>query len=95
MFTGSPVETISPSSNGWMPAMHLISVDLPAPLSPTSAMTWRRATPKSTCRGLDRAEVLGDPAQLENRWVGQKSSPPKRATSPGRLRAPGPRDRES
>src|SRR3954451_2960621 len=31
-----------------MPAMHLISVDLPAPLSPTSAMTSPSRTSKST-----------------------------------------------
>src|SRR6185437_2377197 len=31
-----------------MPAMHLISVDLPAPLSPTSAMTSPFLTSKST-----------------------------------------------
>src|SRR3954449_3346980 len=39
---------ISPSSIGWMPATHLISVDLPAPLSPTSAMTSPARTSKST-----------------------------------------------
>src|SRR5919106_2554469 len=31
-----------------MPAMHLISVDFPAPLSPTSAMTSPERTSKST-----------------------------------------------
>src|SRR5437868_1828509 len=31
-----------------MPAMHLISVDLPAPLSPTSAITSPARTSKST-----------------------------------------------
>ena len=31
-----------------MPAMHLISVDLPAPLSPTSAITSPAFTSKST-----------------------------------------------
>src|SRR5215211_1449230 len=31
-----------------MPAMHLISVDLPAPLSPTSAITSPERTSKST-----------------------------------------------
>src|SRR5215813_11675992 len=31
-----------------MPAMHLMSVDLPAPLSPTSAMTSPERTSKST-----------------------------------------------
>ena len=32
----------------WMPATHLISVDLPAPLSPTSAITSPARTSKST-----------------------------------------------
>src|SRR5919107_922764 len=48
MVTGEPSKTISPSSAGWIPAMHLISVDLPAPLSPTSATTSPAATRKST-----------------------------------------------
>src|SRR5215217_8141730 len=46
--TGEPSKRISPSSTGWIPAMHLISVDLPAPLSPTRAMTSPAATRKST-----------------------------------------------
>src|SRR5918998_3143770 len=48
MVTGSPLNTISPESIGWIPAMHLIRVDLPAPLSPTSAITSPGATWKST-----------------------------------------------
>src|SRR5436305_6924632 len=48
MVTGSPSKSTSPESYGWMPAMHLISVDLPAPLSPTSAMTSPSRTSKST-----------------------------------------------
>ena len=39
IWTGWPSKIISPLSALWMPAMHLISVDLPAPLSPTSAIT--------------------------------------------------------
>ncbi len=46
--TRSPSKIISPASIGWMPAMHLISVDLPAPLSPTSAITSPFRTSKST-----------------------------------------------
>ena len=37
--TGLPSKAISPLSMLWMPAKHLTSVDLPAPLSPTSAVT--------------------------------------------------------
>ena len=36
-----PSKRYSPLSTAWMPAMHLTSVDLPAPLSPTSAVTSR------------------------------------------------------
>src|SRR5689334_20612391 len=48
METGWPSQRISPSSMGWMPAIDLIIVDLPAPLSPTSAMTSPASTWKST-----------------------------------------------
>ena len=37
--TGSPSKRYSPLSKAWMPAMPLIRVLLPAPLSPTSAVT--------------------------------------------------------
>src|SRR2546430_779895 len=48
MLTVSPSIRISPASMGWMPATHLISVDLPAPLSPTSAITSPLRTSRST-----------------------------------------------
>ena len=38
----------SPESAGWTPAIALISVDLPAPLSPTNATTSPASTSKST-----------------------------------------------
>src|SRR4051794_23341470 len=51
--TGLPSNSYSPSSKAWMPAMPLIRVLLPAPLSPTSAVTLpgltSRSTPRSTC----------------------------------------------
>src|SRR5919199_3083669 len=50
MLTDSPSKTISPLSIGLIPATHLISVDLPAPLSPTSAMTSPARTSKSASR---------------------------------------------
>src|SRR5689334_6195160 len=37
--TSRPSKRISPASGGWTPASALTSVDLPAPLSPTSATT--------------------------------------------------------
>src|SRR5215207_1767618 len=44
---------MSPPSNGWIPATDLITVLLPAPLSPTRAVTCpayvSRSTPRSTC----------------------------------------------
>src|SRR5215207_11180225 len=39
---------ISPPSIGWIPATHLTSFDLPAPLSPTRAVTSPARTEKST-----------------------------------------------
>ena len=64
--TGSPSQRISPSSIGWMPAIALIRVDLPAPLSPTSAMTSPcEHVEVDSCQRLHRAEALADAAQLE------------------------------
>src|SRR4029078_2204973 len=48
MCTSSPSNRISPLSGECVPAMHLISVDLPAPLSPTSAIPSPFSTSKST-----------------------------------------------
>ena len=48
MCTVSPSKTISPLSGEWVPATHLIRVDLPAPLSPTSAITSPGMTSNST-----------------------------------------------
>ena len=48
IFTGCPSKRICPSSISWMPAIALTSVDLPAPLSPTSATTSPAWTSKST-----------------------------------------------
>src|ERR1700742_3582268 len=47
---GEPSKTISPESNGWIPATHLIRVLFPAPLSPTRAVTSPARTSKSTSR---------------------------------------------
>src|SRR5664280_2778583 len=48
MFVSLPSKKISPLSYAMIPATHLIRVDLPAPLSPTSAMTSPLFTSKST-----------------------------------------------
>src|SRR5438034_3172500 len=55
MWTGFPSHEIWPLSGAWIPAIHLISTDLPAPLSPASAVTCpdgtSRSTPTSACTG--------------------------------------------
>ena len=67
----------SPLSGEWMPATHLISVDLPAPLSPTSAITSPGADLEVDVRErLHRAEALRDPVELE-----QRASWPRRSSS--------------
>src|SRR5829696_5368282 len=48
MWTVSPSKATSPESAWWIPATHLIRVDLPAPLSPTRAITSPGRTSKST-----------------------------------------------
>src|SRR3954471_4960136 len=60
--TGSPLNRISPPSIGWIPATHLTSVDLPAPLSPTSAVTSPARTVKSTSCSTCTAPKLFDTA---------------------------------
>src|SRR4051795_4686402 len=68
MVTDCPSKSICPSSKGWIPAMHLISVDLPAPLSSTSAVTSPAWTSMSTLRRTWTApEALVDPAQGQQR----------------------------
>src|SRR4051794_5459399 len=46
--TSLPSNEIVPASGGWIPAIVLTSVDLPAPLSPTTATTSPEWTSKST-----------------------------------------------
>ena len=54
-WTGLPCHSSWPLLGCQMPAMHLISVLLPAPLSPTRAVTWpagmSRSMPVSACTG--------------------------------------------
>ncbi len=45
---GSPANTIASRRAGIAPAMHLSSVDLPAPLAPITATTSPSATPIET-----------------------------------------------
>ena len=82
-----PSKKISPSSIGWMPATHLISVDLPAPLSPTSAITSPCAHLEvDVGQRLHGAERLGDSAKLEK---GRRRSRGVSHTTERRRRPPG------
>src|SRR5918999_5521937 len=93
MFTSWPSKRISPLSNGWMPAMHLISVDLPAPLSPTSAMTSPWDTWKSTSNSAWTApKLLETPTSSRTGVSVTFVSPPSPTADPGAPRAGRPRD---
>ena len=85
--TGSPSNSTSPASIGWMPATHLTSVDLPAPLSPTSAVTSPartvKSTPCSTCTG---PKCLSTPRSCRIGSV--TATPPGSARMRGRDRRP-------
>ena len=56
--------------------MHLISTDLPAPLSPASAVTWPAGMSRSmSTRALHGAEVLPDAPEAEQRLVVSSERP--------------------
>ena len=58
---GSPNTEISPESGRWKPERILISVDLPAPLSPIRPEHLALAEVQAdVAQGRDRAEALGD-----------------------------------
>src|SRR5215213_1157910 len=98
--TGEPSKRISPSSTGWIPAMHLISVDLPAPLSPTRAMTSPAATRKSTWYSAWTApNRFETPRSSRTGWLSFMRSEPRLVglavhEAARRLLALGERDRE-
>src|SRR5436190_19206783 len=86
MPTGWPSQRIWPSSRGWMPAIVLIIVDLPAPLSPTSAMTSPESTWKST-----PASAVTAPKRLKTPFSSSRGCPlidSPLATRRGRRGAP-------
>ena len=88
--TGSPSKRTSPWSIGWIPAMHLISVDLPAPLSPTRAMTSPGETWKSTSKRAWTAPKLFETPRSSRTGVSVTlSSLLLRECGPGARRAPG------
>src|SRR5712691_4646734 len=75
MCTGRPSQLIRPWSGEWIPAMHLISTDFPAPLSPARAITLPEGTSRSTST---RA------------WTGPKFFETPRKAKSGSLPRPGP-----
>src|SRR2546430_13568140 len=65
MLTRLPSKRISPLSKPWIPAMHLIRVDFPAPLSPTNAITSPFWTSKSTS---ERACTEPNDLEMPRSW---------------------------
>src|SRR6478735_4587432 len=65
--TGLPSKVYSPASKLWMPAMPLIRVLLPAPLSPTNAVTRPGRMSISTPRNTSTAPKLLLTARSESR----------------------------
>src|SRR6266536_3029117 len=59
-----------------MPATHLIRVDLPAPLSPTSAITWPAFTWKSTWSSATTAPKCLDTPRSSNSGCSSLNAPP-------------------
>src|SRR6185436_3401544 len=75
--TDRPSKVYSPESNVWMPAMPLMSVVLPAPLSPTSAVTFPGVTSKETLRSTCTApKFLLMPRRLSSGSVPEATGPP-------------------
>ena len=66
--TGWPWTSIVPSSGRWAPVITLISVDLPAPFSPTRAWTSpARRSNETPFRAWTPANALLIPVSLEQR----------------------------
>src|SRR3954464_14102261 len=96
--TFSPAKYSSPPSIVLIPATHLISVDFPAPLSPTRAMTSPSRTSKSTsvsawtdpkCFEIPRSSSSGDPALVRSSVaVAVAVTRPPRSAGRGRRSAP-------
>src|ERR671922_964701 len=70
----SPLMNRRPSSGFWKPEMILISVDLPAPLSPSSPST----SPLRRCRLTSRSAVTGPKrlATCSTRRTSSDTAPP-------------------
>src|SRR5437588_820673 len=67
---GCPSSSISPSSASTTPARIFISVDLPAPFSPTTAWTWPR--PTSRCM---RASACTPPYRFDSPRIATDAEP--------------------
>src|SRR5215467_11399736 len=86
-WTSRPSKMYRPVSAGWMPAMVLTSVDLPAPLSPTRPTTSPAWTSKSTSvRAWTAPKCLLMPFSSSTGasfWAVLPSGDPKRFASVG------------
>src|SRR6185369_5703102 len=80
---GWPSNSTSPESYNWTPASPLISVDLPAPLSPTRALTLPGWTSMSTPLSTSTGPKLLRMSRSSMRAV-MDGSPPLPATGEGR-----------
>src|SRR3978361_1573124 len=73
----SPLMNMRPSSGFWKPAMIFISVDLPAPLSPSSPST----SPLRRCRLMSRSAVTA-PNRLDTGSLRRRSAAPSAMSAP-------------
>src|SRR5918996_1950790 len=90
MWTSLPSMKTSPLSKGKIPAIPLIKVDLPAPLSPTRAITSPRRTSKSTSESACTA-----PKALETPLHSRSGAVAAIPTLPGRAGDGAPGDAPS
>src|ERR1700735_2474430 len=97
MCTGRPFQISSPLVGCQIPAMVLISVDLPAPLSPTSAVTWpagmSRLMSVRACTGpklllISRSRSSGVSPDSAGLAFGSSDPDGTRPVLPGRVPSP-------
>src|SRR5688500_17228575 len=93
MCTSWPSKNTSPVSAEWMPATHLMSVDLPAPLSPTSAITSPGWTAKSTSVSACTDPKLLEIPRSSSRGVGAEAVVMDAVVGGGAPSGPPPPDR--
>ncbi len=88
--TSWPSMRMVPVSGLWTPEMTLMSVDLPAPFSPTRAWISPAATAKDdVLQGPDTRELLADALELEQRGHAVSVLLPSASATPGPTGGPG------